>query len=195
MPAAVLDSTKLKELYSTMLKCRRLTEKVRDLAAASGLNAPNETLSGREALLVGAAAHALAQDSIITAKNTLLAEFIKGAQLSTLLENFLDCANAVQMTDTDGDSARLALARRMLLMNEAKAGKRVLFAFWGEDQAAASSQNEALALAAKDKLPLVCLVEMELSLLAEAEGGQAVSGNASGQNMDYYFPRIVVDGA
>src|SRR5436305_2012615 len=73
--AAALDSERLKDLYSRMLKCRLLGEKLHEYFTAQGEQ--KEMAPGREAILVGAASHAQPEDSIFVAQNRVLAEFAR----------------------------------------------------------------------------------------------------------------------
>jgi len=64
---------------------------------------------------------------------------------------------------------------------------RVALVFCGEDPAALAFQTEALALAAKYKAPVVCLIETSLSSLGER--------TKTRKPPQHQFPEIVVDGA
>src|SRR5262249_3706198 len=57
---AVLNAEKLRELYSTMVKCRMLAERM----YGASKHQPDRAISGLEATLVGAGAHLLPQDCI-----------------------------------------------------------------------------------------------------------------------------------
>src|ERR1041385_5509339 len=58
----VLNPDKLRELYSIMLKCRMLNDKLQVLLPATGLHEPIAMIGGREAMLVGAIAHLVPED-------------------------------------------------------------------------------------------------------------------------------------
>src|SRR6478752_4284615 len=160
-PAAVLDAQKLKDLYSSMLKCRMLGDKMRELASAQAAGA-GETAPGGEAVLAGAVAHALPQDSVIAVKNQLLAEFLfsQGARLNTLLAEFKKAAeSAPGPAEGTPYDAHTALARAMSKANEMKGSTKVSFVFCGDEAAALAFQLDMLGLVARHKLPLVCLIE------------------------------------
>src|SRR5262249_14008032 len=74
---AVLNSGKLRELYSTMLQCRMLMERGQALSASLKEGVIDEADAGREAVLVGAATHVLPGDSIVVAHGSFLARYIR----------------------------------------------------------------------------------------------------------------------
>src|SRR5215467_12771619 len=81
---AVLNSGKLRELYSTMLQCRMLTE-CGQVSASLKECVIDEAEAGREAVLVGAVTHALPEDSVVMARGSFLARYIRRAPLASLL--------------------------------------------------------------------------------------------------------------
>lgn len=191
VPAAVLDARKLQGLYSSMLQCRALSAKLKELSAPAN-SAANHAVFGHEAILVGAAAHAVPGDSIVAAQHDLLAQFIQGASLETLRAH-LSPENAAAANAANTPPAQPLLARSMTLAGDMKGSGKVAFVFCGENAAPGAAPYEALAAAARQKLPLVCLVEMNLQGLAEAEARSAAAAQ-DGTNMTSHFPRIAVDG-
>lgn len=184
--AAVLDSQKLQSLYATMLKTRMLNQKAGEILSAQQ---KDNTTAGREAVLVGAIAHALPGDSIAATQNSFLADFIRGNPLKSVFEQIIpinqqsssSTANQSRM-DSSSDST---LARSIALANEIKGTSNVVLVFSGDFPADPSAHYEDLALAAQSKLPLVCLAET-----ANIEE-HAINLPTKGAS---HFPRIAVDG-
>jgi TPP-dependent pyruvate/acetoin dehydrogenase alpha subunit len=192
-PASVLDSKKLQGLYSSMLQCRMLSGKLQELSASENFSPANGAVSGYEAVLVGAAAHALPQDLIIAARNDALAQFMQGAPVEKLLAQRVSTDRGPAMGMANTSPAQRSLAHGMRLAQEMKGAGKAVLVFCGEDAAAAASRQEALALAARQKLPLVCLIEFDLPALVEAQSLRAAAA-AGEQNMESFFPQIPVDG-
>ena len=201
--AAVLDAQKLKDLYSSMLKCRMLGDKMRELSSAQAAGGASEIAPGREAVLVGAVAHARPEDSVIAVQNQPLAEFIfsQGAQLNTLLASFKKAAvasfkkaaaGAPDPAGAASHGAHVALAHGMSRANEMKGSAKVSFVFCGDATAALASQLDTLGLVARNKLPLVCLIETGFSRFEQDQRSWSLSGQ---QDASSHFPRISVDGA
>jgi TPP-dependent pyruvate/acetoin dehydrogenase alpha subunit len=169
-PAAVLDSDRLKSLYAAMLRCRQLSRK---MPRPSG----DESISVREAVLVGAASHALAEDRVIAGS----------ASLQWLIAQLFSTGNL------HADSLdRSALQHGMALASEFKSQKKAVIVFCRADTAADEIGN-ALARAAREKLPLVCVAETGLSVIDQEQARQRDSSHAR-QDMASFFPRIALDG-
>jgi TPP-dependent pyruvate/acetoin dehydrogenase alpha subunit len=193
---AVLNSGKLRELYSTMLQCRMLVERRLALLASSNKAPRDEPDARREAVLVGAATHALPGDSIAVAHSSSLVRHIRRTPLASAVVHLL--AEGAERTDAaesssagekgHGSPAQLSMIQGMTLAHKAAGSSTLVLVFPGEDPAALAFHYDALALAARHRLPLVCLVETGPSFEWTAERQNAQSGSAS------HFPEIAVDG-
>jgi TPP-dependent pyruvate/acetoin dehydrogenase alpha subunit len=184
-PAAVLDSS--------MLQCRMLSQKWEELPANHNFKPANGVVSGYEAVLVGAAAHALPQDAIIAARNEVLAQFMQGAEVGRLLAQRISADGGPAAGMAGGPPAQHCLAQGMALAKEMQGAGKAVLVFCGADAGTAAQRQEALGLAARQKLPLVCLMEMDLPALAEAQRRRAASA-AGEQRMQSFFPQLAVDG-
>jgi pyruvate dehydrogenase E1 component alpha subunit len=181
-PAAVLNEQKLQHLYSSMLKCRMLARRVQEISTS-----PQENVAGREAVLAGALAHLQREDSVVVAHSAFLAGFLRGEPLNALAAQQL--SNTAGPAHEKASPAQLALAQGMGLAKKLLGSGKVVLAFCGQDPAVPGFQQEALALAAKHKAPIVCLIETNLSSSA---GEQRRGKKKPAQRR---FPEIVVDGA
>ncbi len=187
--ASVLDSQKLQDLYATMLRAHTLIQKAGKIISATRKDSFAGTV-GREAVLVGAIAHTLPGDSVTAAQDEFLVGLIRGASLKSIIEQIAH-ENAQPSGSTTHDttgSPETAIKRGVELAAEHKGKPNVVLVFPGQHVRGRSAAHEALNLAAKDKLPLVCLTETHLS-------------NAEGPRTDVLsagvpaFPRITVDGS
>src|SRR5882724_2833842 len=79
-----LNPEKLKRLYSTMLKCRMIEEKVRGLFQQGKVTGSYCSTVGQEATEVGAAIDLLAEDCIALSERDFISSFIKGNPLKLI---------------------------------------------------------------------------------------------------------------
>src|SRR5215470_148392 len=189
-PVAVLSPERLQQLYSSMLKCRILQERVQEISAI-GQSTLQENTARREAVLAGTLAHARREDSITSAENVFLTSFLCGDLLNSLLMQLFSNAAQPASNNKKISPAHLALARGMGQAKEMFDSGRVALVFCGEDPAALAFQTEALALAAKYKAPVVCLIETSLSSLETTRDRERTKTRKPPQ---HHFPEIVVDG-
>jgi len=184
-PAAVLDQQKLQQLYSSMLKCQMLQRRLQQISPA------RQVIAGREAVLVGALAHSRPGDCVITEQNRALVDMLRGQSLSSVLNQLASgIASAEPAPAATPSPGQLALMRGTEKAREMVAGGNAVLVFCGDDPQALASQREALALAAKDKAPVVCFVEVRLAALADEARGRRRAKSSPPQ-----FPVIAVDGA
>jgi TPP-dependent pyruvate/acetoin dehydrogenase alpha subunit len=82
--AASLEPAKLKQVYSTMLGCRMLNERIR-LLASQGILGPNLPITaGHEALEVGSLINLAEDDCVASGRREYMARFIHGMPLRTI---------------------------------------------------------------------------------------------------------------
>jgi TPP-dependent pyruvate/acetoin dehydrogenase alpha subunit len=184
LQAAVLDEQKLQHLYSSMLKCQMLYR------IAQKASTHQKMLSGREAVLAGALAHTRRDDYVATAQNASLVGLLRGDTPDSILAQLFS-QHAEANKHMEGSPGQVALIKAMGAARDLLGSGRITLAFCGEDAAALSFQLEALALAAKHKAPVVCLIETTLSRL----GADDPSRGRKKKSGERPFPVIVVDGA
>jgi TPP-dependent pyruvate/acetoin dehydrogenase alpha subunit len=172
---AVLNAAKLKELYITMVKCRVLAEHMRSVQLGGAF-------SGLEATLVGAGAHVLPQDCIALEQGGYVASLIKGTPLHSILARSKDLDRA---TSVNMDTV-LSLAKEM------KGKGAVTLMFCMRNPATLVFRPDTMALAATQRLPMVCLVESSFDTRIDLPN-QHASGPYVGADPTFY-PRIPVDG-
>src|SRR5262249_184042 len=147
---------------------------------------------GGEAVLVGAVTHALPGDSIVLAQGSFLARYIRRAPLTSVLAYLFASGMTAAMAGAGEEKsqgpAQLTMAKSMTLAHKAAGKPIIALAFPGSDAAALPFHYDALALAARHKLSLVCLIETGPTFEWTAERQNTQSGSAS------HFPEIAVDG-
>lgn len=184
----VLNADKLKELYATMVKCRMLAQRMQS----------DHTVLGFEAALVGAGAHLLQKDCIAIEHSSFVASLIKGTPLHSILaRNSEHQSNGTGETGApkrDGNAvAALSMQTVLSLAAESKGMGAVTLMFCTHNPETLTFDSAAMAAAATQKLPLVCLVESSLDSPLQLPN-QIASGPYIGADPAFY-PRIPVDGS
>jgi TPP-dependent pyruvate/acetoin dehydrogenase alpha subunit len=191
----VLNAAKLKELYATMVKCRLLAERVQSDYTENG---PNGSVSGFEATLVGAGAHLLPKDCIAMEHSSFVASLIKGTALHSILARNKEhqsgngASKAISSTHDGNAVAALSMETVLALAAKMKGQGAVALMFCTHNPETLIFDSAAMARAATQKLPLVCLVESSLDSRLELPN-QVASGPYIGADPTFY-PRIPVDG-
>ena len=189
----VLNAEKLKELYATMVKCRMLAERVQKDHTENG---PNGSVSGFEATLVGAGAHLLPKDCIAMEHSSFVASLIKGTPLHAILarDRKYQSGNGPSkaILSTHDGNASLSMEIVLALAAKMKGQGAVALMFCTHNPETLIFDSAAMAVAATQKLPLVCLVESSLDSRLELPN-QVASGPYIGADPTFY-PRIPVDG-
>lgn len=191
----VLNSDKLKELYTTMVKCRMLAERVQSVQTPGRKS--NRTVSGFEATLVGAGAHLLPKDCIALEHSSFAGSLIKGTPLHLILARTREHQTAngtgsASPKEGGGGAAALSMDTVLTLAAEMKGKGAVTLMFCTQQPETLIFDSEAMALAATQKLPLVSLVESSFDCRLELPN-QIASGPYVGADAAFY-PRIPVDG-
>lgn len=185
VPAAVLDEQKLQQLYSSMLKCQMLQRRLHEISPVA------QVVAGREAVLAGALAHSRRDDYVVAAQNRALVAMLHGDPLISVLDPITSETAGAEHSHTAPPSVE-----QLVLMEAVERAKRLpdsgsaVLVFCGDDPETIASQRESLALAAKDKAPLVCFVEVRLAALAD----EAQARGKRGKSSQPQFPVIAVDG-
>lgn len=191
----VLNAKKLKKLYAIMVKCRMLAQ---HMQSDPTKNRNGNSVLGFEAALVGAGAHLLANDCIAMEHSSFVASLIKGTPLHSILarstsEYQSNGAGESVASEHDGNAeAVLSMQTVLSLAAESKGKGAVTLIFCTHNPETLTFDSAAMAAAATQKLPLVCLVESSLDSPLELPN-QIASGPYIGADPAFY-PRIPVDG-
>ena len=190
----VLNDEKLKELYATMVKCRMLGERMQNDRTAGNGN----SIFGFEAALVGAGAHLLAKDCIAMEHSSFVASLIKGTSLPTILARNKEhqsgngASKAIAPKHDGNSTTSLNMEIVLALSAQMKDNSAVTLMFCTRNPETLIFDPAAMAVAATQKLPLVCLVESSLDSPLQLPN-QVASGPYIGADPTFY-PRIPVDG-
>jgi pyruvate dehydrogenase E1 component alpha subunit len=176
-----------------MVKCRMLAERM--YGAQISQHQPDRAISGLEATLVGAGAHLLPQDCMALEHSGFIASLIKGTPLRVILARTRanqvnnGGGKTVSPARDAGASMKRSMATGVALAQEMKGRGAVTLMFCIGDGGTLAFDPDAMALAARQKLPMVCLVESSFGTSSESLALSATAGDDS-----TYYPRIAVDG-
>ncbi len=182
-PAAsnpLISDAKLKQLYSTMLQCRLLSERADELRGVKGKAAP---VFVGEAAAVGAALDLRRDDWLLPLQNDVLGKFVKGMPLASIFSKLLanetnkvpasHQAVAPDLTTNHSPfhivpsaanpAAQLNLASGVALALQAGKSGNIVIAFCGDTSDSGPRWQEALRFAARHCLPLLVLVHARVS--------------------------------
>jgi len=160
-------------------------------------NRSGNSVLGFEAALVGAGAHLFSKDCIAMEHSSFVASLIKGTPLHSILarssEHQSNGAGKSAASEHDGKAgAILGMQTVLSLAAESKGKGAVTLMFCTHNPETLTFDPAAMAVAATQKLPLVCLVESSLDSPLELPN-QVASGPYIGADPAFY-PRIPVDG-
>jgi TPP-dependent pyruvate/acetoin dehydrogenase alpha subunit len=191
--SGLISNSKLRLLYSTMLKCRMLAERNKFAG---------DSMAGQEATTVGTAIDLTAEDAIGPCLGEVFTGFFKGVPLATIFGRLANSEKGSAAHSGFGprhvipaDSTiamQLKFAMGVALTNKTKKNGAVVVSYLPDSASCLEAWDEALHSAAAQDLPMLFVIpntpqaaggaipEPSLNLRAKADG--------------YGMPRIVVDG-
>jgi TPP-dependent pyruvate/acetoin dehydrogenase alpha subunit len=206
----LISEAKLKQLYSTMLKCRILDERARELRSSPGK--PARLFRG-EAATVGAALDLRRDDWLAPLQADVLGKFLKGVSLATIFSE-LHPSEAGKTSNGNAPStsplqenhspfhlipsaanpaAQLNLASGVALALHAARKGNIVVAFCGDTSDSGQRWYEALTFAGKHCLPLLVIVHRKVALKAASRGEDKTFTSLASEGHDCELPVIPVD--
>jgi TPP-dependent pyruvate/acetoin dehydrogenase alpha subunit len=176
----VLEAGKLKDLYSTMVKCRVLAERMHGDQNTN--TQKGEFTSGLEAMFVGAGAHLLPHDCVALEHGGSITSLIKGTPLQMIL------SRSARAGDDFVAAPELTMNTAFTLAQAMKGQLAVTLMFCPKSTGALAFDPQVMGLAASEKLPLVALMEAGFNAETQTDDAAPAAVGAT------YYPRITVDG-
>jgi TPP-dependent pyruvate/acetoin dehydrogenase alpha subunit len=159
---SLIEDTKLKQLYATMLQCRLLTEHAGSLRNQPRAKALYSASMGQEAIVPGCPIDLRPEDTIALGAHHSIPSLVKGVGLSAVVAQFYtrrsSAANSIISPRLDFGE-QLQAAVRVASANKQKNNTNVVVAFTGADATAGSDWHETLKLAARRSLPIIFVLE------------------------------------
>jgi len=195
---SLIDDAKLKQLYSTMLQCRLLTEHGRQLRRSKTTYGAS---LGQEAIAVGCAIDLRPQDTVAVASHDSIVSLVKGVELSDVV------AQMYGRPSTTGEAAQniiwpssraasgqdelYAVAGSVALAGKKADDGKVVMVFSSAAATASESWRKAVKTAARRSLPIMFVVEN--NPWTGTQAGNGTRDLALKPQMDG-LTRITVDG-
>jgi TPP-dependent pyruvate/acetoin dehydrogenase alpha subunit len=190
---SLINDEKLKQIYSTMLKCRVLEEHLLStrLNGASG----RSSFLGQEACEVGVTIDLRPQDTIVPARRAFLARLIKGEPLQSIYTKLFAGHNGTSPSNHGGEgeaqtptaSAQVKLGLEIAAAS-AREKKHDIVVLFGDGSGVQGYWLEALATAGSKRLPILFVMPATSARTKkQAELAETSLGSLG-------FPAIPVDG-
>jgi len=190
---SLVSSKKLQQLYSAMLKCRMLDERVCTLAPA--LSNGHRSVGRHEAAAVGVTIDLRKEDVIASAHYAHTASFVKGVPLATIFGQFHAKKKALQnghsplasgvIASGPGLESLLQITTGAAVASKLQKDGHIAVAFMGGVPSALDAWHNALKLAGNHKLPIIFV----------AQNSHREEDDLSAQALQYGLPCIPVDAA
>lgn len=206
----LISNDKLRQLYSTMLKCRTLEERARVLFKQSKFTGNYYAAVGQEACSVGTGVDLRVEDTIGPSHRDFIASFIKGAPLDKMLCHLYARANSPDkgrsspahfgyaplnvITPSSTIAAQLNIATGVALANKMKKNDNIAVAYSGDGSTSLGFWHEALNFAGVHDLPIVFVCQNNLWAESVNLQFQTKVPDISVKAQAYGFPGITVDG-
>src|SRR5437764_4699611 len=208
--AAPLPEAKLKQIYTLMLKCRTMEEKIRILFKQGRFSGNYYAAVGQEATEVGCAIDLRPTDTIAPSHRDFISNLIKGTPLKSMISQIYarktspdqgrsspaHCGYAPLniITPASTIAAQLDIGTGVALALKMKKKDDVVLAFSGEGSTSLGFWHEAVNFAGVHNLPIVYVIQNNLWAESVNVKLQTKVEDLSVKAQAYGFPGITVDG-
>jgi pyruvate dehydrogenase E1 component alpha subunit len=195
---SLISGDKLVQLYSTMLKCRMLEERIGLLCKQGKLQACGAAWAGQEAAVAGIVLDLSPEDTLCLFRSSLAASFIKGIPLDKIFRQLFAGA-----ASPDGDSpapgptlrAALDLSIQVAKANKKAKSSRIAVIFCGAAPAVQESWQAALELAGSQDLPMIFVCQSSEQAESANPKARTKAKGAAAKARENGIPHIPVDGS
>ena len=184
------NSDRLRKLYASLLRCRRLQECIRDASEATGSN--YELTIGHEAVVVGATADLDNEDTIVASPRNVNALLARGVPLDVLLSQTSHVGTVERYLAQHAIEGPFHAGVGIAVAHMLEKKRNVVVAFAPPGKATIAAWHSALQFAAQHKLRIVFVIENGFAAGTDSQESylEAVSFMAR----DCGLPGIIVDG-
>jgi TPP-dependent pyruvate/acetoin dehydrogenase alpha subunit len=194
---SLISDAKLRQLYTTMVECRLLTERVCRLRGQRSASLYAASM-GQEAIATGCAIDLQPEDTIALAPQNAIAGLVKGVPLGDIVAQIYthpiaqgQSPNVIMPSPTQ--CTQLGLATSVALANKQKKKSNVVVAFSDKASIALGCWQEAFELAASKNLPIIFVVEDNPRTDPASFKASDEEDAPTGKARSYGFPIIPVD--
>jgi TPP-dependent pyruvate/acetoin dehydrogenase alpha subunit len=190
---SLISNEKLLQLYSSLVKCRMIEERVRLLSECRGLVGSGNAFAGREAGAVGVAIDLLPEDVVVSSPGDFIVNLIRGDSLSRVVHSFLASSADPAPANCFSNLIKTAMSAALA----AKTGKkgRIAVVFGNEESSSSAIWRKALKNAGTDCLPMI-FVHYSGHANGPAKGdAQSMLEKIGLRTQEHGIPVIHVDGS
>ena len=209
-PNPLISHKKLRQLYSMMLQCRLLDERVGIVMKQPRFANDHYSSVGQEATAVGAAIDLRPADTLAPPHRDFILSYLKGVPLTAMFSQLYgrntrpengrsaldDCGyaqlNVVLAASTV--AAQLEVCIGIAFANQRKKNDNVVMAFSGEGSIPLNDWHDALRFAGQRSLPIVFVRQGHLSAGSISVNFESAGDDTGSGAVGYGFPGITVDG-
>jgi TPP-dependent pyruvate/acetoin dehydrogenase alpha subunit len=205
-----IPAEKLKQLYTLMLKCRTMEERIRVLFKQGRFSGNYYAAVGQEATEVGCTVDLRPEDTIAPSHRDFIANLIKGTPLNLMISQIYarktspdqgrsspaHCGYAPLniITPASTIAAQLNIGTGVALANKMKKNDNVVIAFSGEGSTSLGFWHEAVNFAGVHQLPIIYVIQNNLWAESVSVKLQTRVEDLSVKAAAYGIPGITVDG-
>lgn len=205
-----LDSELLRRLYTYMLKCRMVEERIRVLYRQGRFAGNYFAAVGQEATEVGATIDLLAEDTVAPSHRNFVTNIMKGTPLTLLFAHIFGretspdkgrsapahCGYAPLnvITPSSTIAAQQNIGVGIALAYKMQKRPNVVVALTGEGATSLGFWHEAVNFAAVHKLPIIFVIENNGYAESVPLSLQTAAADLSSKAPGYGIPGITVDG-
>lgn len=205
-----LPEAKLKQIYTTMLKCRTMEERIRNLFKQGKFAGNYYAAVGQEATEVGCAIDLRPTDTVAPSHRDFIANLIKGTPLKFMIAQLYarktspdqgrsspaHCGYAPLniITPASTIAAQLNIGTGVALALKMKKKDDIVMAFTGDGATSLGFWHEAVNFAGVHNLPIVYVIQNNLWAESVSTRMQTKVEDLSVKAQAYGFPGITVDG-
>jgi pyruvate dehydrogenase E1 component alpha subunit len=203
---SLISDGKLLGLYTAMVKCRMIAERVELLRRQGSAGEDFAAGVGREAAMAGVVADLLPGDTLSLSRGSLVAGFVKGMPPEKLFASLGKTGNgwhsAVEQSGNGGGAGipaqtadeQIRAARNAALANKTAGNGKVAVVFCADWQDEAGAWCKALSYAGTNELPILFVIHEDAHAERESGGVQGEAPNFAMEPLALGVPAITVDG-
>lgn len=170
----LISNNKLKQLYSAMLQCRMLDERLQSLAKKKKIAANYRSTKGLEAMLAAMLVDLLPQDTLSAQAGDQSSAFLKGLPLKTIFSQLYAAKNPrpsashtaqgnpaanFNVLPVAGLNLQNNFATGIAIGNKQNKQEAIVLAFAGEASTALDTLQETFSYAGKYELPILYVTQ------------------------------------
>lgn len=208
--APPIPAEKLKQLYTLMVQCRTMEERIRVLFKQGKFSGNYYAAVGQEATEVGCCVDLRPTDTIAPSHRDFISNLIKGTPLNLMISQIYGrktspdqgrsspahCGYAPLniITPASTIAAQLNIGTGVALANKMKKNDDVVIAFSGEGATSLGFWHEAVNFSGVHQLPIVYVIQNNLWAESVSVKAQTRVEDLSVKAQAYGIPGITVDG-